>query len=425
MVCSKSKYNKNGDLIYRITAGEKVFPEVLEVEFNDKGNLLSQSLYDKVVNNDGKEFKKLKMRTEVVYDKDGKVSKITAPDAIKQYSYNTESIEIPMLNTVLESSSVSRIENLLKDENGNDKPDTVCYVIESEGTYNEGMLNIDYTSIRVLKSYQKGTITLIGTEYHLFKDNNIVYYENRDPNDTVLWKTTWEYNEEDKPVYITTEDFRNMQTSVSKYDYYDYYDFEVDEEKGYGDRFEIEYFTSSRRIISMETDEEIYVEESSVDFKKQMKDDKEYIIQTVTVSEYDTDTNESTQYIAAEYTYDEYDRVVKEVDNTENTITINFYDDRDSNYSRRIIKHIDTKKKITPFDRNKGPVAKNEEIELYIYEIFEDKNIEVIFSKYPNGYIRKSTRISDMNDNELCAVITDNGQDASVGVLFDTLYDKN
>ena len=29
-----------------------------------------------------------------------------------------------------------------------------------------------------------------------------------------------------------------------------------------------------------------------------------------------------------------------------------------------------------------------------------------------------------INDNELCAVITDNGQDASIGVLFDTLYDK-
>ena len=149
MICSKSKYNKDGNLIYRITSGEKVFPEVLEVEYNEKGEFQNQSLYDLIKNEDGTEHKKMKLRTELIYNEDGKVVKAVSPESIIQYEYSGDdnfiTIAVPLFSDTLKDTthvakSLVKTEFLLKNEDGSDKPDSKCFVIEESGKFDVGFL---------------------------------------------------------------------------------------------------------------------------------------------------------------------------------------------------------------------------------------------------------------------------------------------
>ena len=423
MICSNSKYDEFGDLTYRITAGEKVFPEVLEVEYNDKHLLTSQSLYDLVKNQDGKEFKKLKLRTEVIYNDDGRVSKVSTPESIVWYSYKEHPVDIPFgeefRSTVAKTTSYT--EYLLQDENGADRPDTTCYIVEKPGIFEfkEDILTIQYNSVRILESYKKGTRELLRTEYFVYHDQNLVYYQSNDSNGEVNIKIITEYDNKGRITFTCADDYNNLRSDMTKYEY----DVIYSENDNTGKKLDLEVYNTSRRIIDMETEEEIYQEDSRVSSKFVEKDDKTYFIITDTVTQYDIENEDEAEvFNVSETTYDEFFRPIKVVDNNEKKTTYYTYpDDEDDQPSRILVKHHNINKKITPFKKDKLGVPMEEETHLVHYSIFEEKLILLQLVKYANGYIRKDVKIT-VEGREVAHYITDNGQDATVGIMFDALY---
>ena len=419
MICVKSKYDEKGNLLSRISSGEKIFPELLEVEYDDKGNLISQSLYDRIVTEDGKENKKLKLRTDVVYDDTGRVSKITTPELISIHDYKEVSVYIPLIHESLESSNISHTEYLLKDANGNDRPDTTVYSIESSGEEEIGILTIQYDSIRVVESYEKGTNNLICTEYCFFNNKNIVCYERRDNKGEVSnIRSTYEYDSEGNIIFIDMEDYSNLKTEIDKFEYFQYP--KIEEYKSYNN--------VSKKIIDMNTEETISEETYEVEINTIEKDGEEFTIIKNNKSVFDCDTmTEPDTFTILERTYDQFYRKVKEVNNEDNTISYYSYDDNDDRLTRMVVKHLNTNKKITPF-KNKNEVTVNEDIVLTHLSTFEDKIIDLTLTKYSNGYISKDVKISYMDelnfeDKEIAHYITNNGEDATVGLLFDALYE--
>ena len=430
MICSKSKYNDQGDLIYRITSGQKTFPEILEVEYNEYG-LKTQSLYDLVANEKNKEFKKLKMRTEINYDDEGRVSNITTPESIAIFSYEIDESVIDKIKPSFVDEdlkytfkSKAATEFLLKNEDGSDKPDTVCYVLEVEegtldhGILKNGFLNVKFDSVRILYSYEKGTDNLICTEYFFIKDKKVVYYCRYIGEDCRFEQIT-EYNENELPVYITSEDFDEMTTTIVRIEYNN-----VEElrSKWTGDpEFLANIYDTSKRVIDMNTEDEIEVEESVYEYEEINKDRN---ILRNKVTQYNNESNESNVFTSKEYTIDDHCRIVKEVDNFEHTTkTIVYpYDDFEDTDtpSRMYIRHTQPQK-ITQFTKSK--TTKNEDVYMYFDSVFEDKIIAVELVKYPNGYITKAVRIVK-DDKEIATYYTDNGQDASVSILFDALYEE-
>lgn len=419
MVCSSCRYNKNGDLTYRITAGEKTFPEVLEVEYDDKGNLLNQSLYDLIKNEDGKEFKKLKLRSEIIYDDEGRVTKVTTPESIVMYEYNDTDDYIPELKGAeitlkgpeFKIKNISHSEFLLKNEDGSDKPDTTCYIAEVSGEFNINIMTIHYDSIRILKSFKKGTKELLQTEFYLFNGSNMVYYEQLNADEDIRIRQTSEFDSEGMVSYIFTDDYEHMQTTIVKFEYPELQEMglAIDDEE-----LALKIYNTSKRVIDMETEEELSSEDNVYEFEDRGKDDKvlSNIITTYTV-------DESEQFTISQYKFDDLGRVIKYIDNYNHyTNTLTYADENEENPSRMYVKHTEPKK-ITQFSRDKNNV-RNEDTHLYSYSFFEDKLITLELVKYPNGYIRKIVTISS-NDKEIAQYITDNGEDATIGVLYDAL----
>lgn len=415
MICSQSKYNEKGELIHRITAGEKTFPEVLEVEYCEYG-FKQQSLYDLIRNEDGKEFKKLKLRTEIIYNEEGKATRVTAPDSIALFDYEPREVEIPVLGEKFETTSITKTENLLKNEDGSDKDDTVCYVGKISGSFNKDLLTIKYDSARVLETYRKGSDELKCTEYMLFDEHkNMVYYELRRRGEIPVVQTL-EYNENNKLTYVCLVNYDTMQTTIGKFEYdvldnvtFNYGTIDPD--------VVMNIYNSSKRVIDMNTEDEILVEESVYEFEDNGTDDKR--IRNV-ITQYDAENNDSTQYTGVEYVFDDEGRMTKLINNFEHTTSIMTYPySEDESVARMIVKHTEPKK-ITQFTRDKSN-ARNEDIHLYLYSEFENKDVVTEYTKFPSGYITKKVTVTE-EGNEICSILTNNGEDATVGVVFDSLY---
>jgi hypothetical protein len=414
MIITKSEYNKKGDLISRITVGKGAFPEKLEIEYNEFG-LAQQSLHDLITDEDGKEFKKLKLRTSIIYDNKGRVSKITSPESIVTCEYpNDDEYKIPFIEEPFKVKSISHTEYLIKNEDGSEKNNTVCYSLEGSGTISnkDDPYDINYESVRVLVTYNLDKSTIKFTEYYFFNSNkNVVYYEKRDINDEVkeYQVTVFDINTNDVN-YLATK-VKSDKVIVTSFDNL------YEERKKYPNIFSLypdnKFCDSVTTVTDATTGKELQRTESTYKFIEVEGD----IIVSHEISTNDMENDDADVYTEEEYRFDSDGNLIKLRDNNDHVTSYMKYDTY-GNLSRMEEVNIETKK-ITPFSRT-GKVN-NKTIHLYSASDFEDKQISTEFVKYPFGYIKETTTVTK-DGKELCSYETNNGEDYKVGVLFDALY---
>lgn len=413
MIITRSEYNKKGDLINRITVGKGAFPEKLEIEYNEFG-LAQQSLHDLVTNEDGKEFKKLKLRTTITYDDKGRVSKIVSPESIVNCEYpDDDKCKIPFIENMFKIKSVSRTEYLLENEDGSKKDNTICYSLEGSGSIinKDGAYDINYESARMLVTYNSDKMTIKFKEYYLFNNkNNVVYYEKRNNNDEVeqYQVTIFDINTDDVNYLATKLNDRIIVTS---------FDNLYEERKKYPNIFSLypdnKFCDAVTTVTDINTKKELQRTESTYKFIEVEGD----IVVSHEVSINDMENDDADVYTEAEYRFDSEGNLIRLRDNTDHITSYMKYDIY-GNLSRMEEVNIETKK-ITPFSRT-GKVN-NKTIHLYTASEFEDKQISTEFVKYPSGYITETTTVTK-DGKELCSYTTNNGEDYKVGVLFDALY---
>ena len=418
MITTKSTYNEKGDLVSRLTVGASAFPEKLEIEYNEFG-LAQQSLYDLITNEDGKEFKKLKLRTDITYDDKGRVSKIVSPESIVTCEYKDEGdYKIQFIEKSFWVKSISHTEYLIKNEDGSEKNNTVCYIVEGSGSISkDDIYDIKYESARVLVTYNLDKTTIKFTEYYLFNDkNNVVYYEKRDNNDEVkeYQVTVFDINTNDINC-IDTKDFESNRVTVT------YFDNLYEERRKYPSIFSLypdnTFYKYETTVTDMTTEKELQRTEATYKFEEVEGGN---IIVSHEISTNDMENDDAEVYTETEYTFDSDTNLIKMRDNNDHTISYMMYDTC-GDLSRMVVVNNETKK-ITPFSRT-GKMN-NKTIHLYTVSEFEDKQISTEFVKYLSGYITETTTVTE-GGKELCSYTTNNGEDYKVGVLFDTLYTSN
>ena len=415
MITTRSEYNKKGDLVSRLTTGKGAFPEKLEIEYNEFG-LTQQSLYDLVINEDGKEFKKLKLRTSIIYDDKGRVSKIVSPESIVTCEYKEdEKCKIPFINEPFKIKSISRTEYLIKNEDGSEKNNTVCYSLEGSGTIinKDDVYDINYESARVLVTYNLDRLTVKFTEYYLFNSNkNVVYYEKRDNNDEVKEYQVTVFDIHTNDVNYLVTKIKSDRVIVTSFDNL------YEERKKYPNIFVASYpdnkfCNAVTTVTDTTTGKELQRTESTYKFEEV----EDNIIVSHEISTNDMENDDADVYTEEEYTFNSDGNLLKLRDNNDHTVSYMKYGTYDE-LSRMEVVNFENKK-ITPFTRT-GKVS-NKTIHLYYVSDFEDKQISTEFVKYPSGFITETTTV--MKDGkELCTYTTNNGEDYKVGVLFDALY---
>jgi hypothetical protein len=413
MITTKSEYNEKGDLVSRLTTGKGAFPEKLEIEYNEFG-LVQQSLYDLVINEDGKEFKKLKLRTSITYDDKGRVSKIVSPESIVTCEYKEdEECKIPFIEKPFKIKSVSHTEYLIKDEDGSEKNNTVCYSLKGSGTIinKDDAYDINYESARVLVTYNLDRLTVKFTEYYLFNsNNNVVYYEKRDNNDEVKEYQVTVFDIHTNDVNYLVTKVKSNRVIVTSFDNL------YEERKKYPNIFALypdnKICNAETTVTNPTTGKDLQITKSTYKFEE--VDGNVIVYHEIVSNDLDDDAE---VYTAEEYTFDSEGNLIKLRDNI-NHITSYMKYDIYGDLSRMMEVNNETKK-ITPFSRT-GKIS-NKTIHLYTASEFEDKQISTEFVKYPSGYITETTTVTK-DGKELCSYQTNNGEDYKVGVLFDALY---